>query len=122
MWMRCLRLSLLPVCAALAGDWSGFRGPNASGIADGALPVEFGPSTNVVWKTPMPPGNSSPVLTKDRIFITGYDGTNLLTLCLNRADGKVLWRRTLEPAWKEKRHKLNSPSSATPVTDGANVY
>jgi len=120
--MRCLLVLLIPACLAFAGEWSGFRGPNASGIAEGSVPVEFGPSTNVAWKTPMPLGNSSPVLTKDRIFITGYEGTNLLTLCLNRADGKVLWRRPLEPSWKEKRHKLNSPSSATPVTDGENVY
>jgi outer membrane protein assembly factor BamB len=109
-------------CAAFAGDWSGFRGPNASGIADSTVPPEFGPSTNVLWKTPMPLGSSSPVLTKDRVFVTGYEGSNLLTICLNRADGKVLWRRSLEPSWKEKRHKLNTPSSATPVTDGENVF
>ena len=53
---------------------------------------------NVVWKTALPAGNSSPVLTKDRIFITGYEPGGLLTMCLNRADGKVLWRRTLSPA------------------------
>jgi outer membrane protein assembly factor BamB len=123
MTLRCLIGSLTLAGAAFCGDWSGFRGPNASGIADSAaVPVEFGPSANVVWKTPMPLGSSSPVLTKDRIFLTGYDNGNLLTLCLNRADGKVLWRRSAEPSWKERRHKLNTPSSATPVTDGENVY
>ncbi len=120
--MRGLLLSMAFSCAAFAGEWTGFRGPNGSGIAEGTVPSEFGPSVNVAWKTAVPLGNSSPVLTKDRIFLTGYEGTNLLTMCLNRADGKVLWRRTLEPSWKEKRHKLNTPSSATPVTDGENVY
>src|SRR5436190_5594338 len=123
MRMRCLWCGLALGCILFAGEWSGFRGPNASGIADaGSVPVEFGPAVNVVWKTPMPLGNSSPVRSKDRIFLTGYEGANLLTLCLNRSDGKVLWRRSIEAARKEKRHKLNSPTSATPVTDGENVY
>jgi outer membrane protein assembly factor BamB len=121
--MRCLLGWTILGCVAFAGDWSGFRGANASGIADSdAPPVEFGPSRNVVWKTPMPPGNSSPVLSKDRIFLTGYEGADLLTLCLSRADGKLVWRRSLPAGRKEPRHKLNSPSSATPVTDGENVY
>src|SRR5690349_18363225 len=104
--------SLTLGCLAIAAEWAGFRGPNASGIADtAAVPQEFGPTTNVVWKTALPAGNSSPVLTKDRIFLTGYEPGGLLTMCLNRADGMVLWRRTLAPERTDKRHKLNSPSS-----------
>ena len=54
-------------------EWSQFRGPNGTGVAETTgLPVEFGPKTNVVWKTDLPPGHSSPVLTRDRIFITAY--------------------------------------------------
>ena len=35
-----------------AGDWSRFRGPNGSGVADTAeLPTEFDPGKNVVWKS-----------------------------------------------------------------------
>ena len=115
--------SLLLGCLAIAAEWSGFRGPNASGVADSAaVPAEFGPTVNVLWKTALPMGNSSPVLTKDRIFITGYEAGGLLTLCLNRADGRVLWRRSLPPTREDKRHKLNSPSSASPATDGENVF
>src|SRR5262245_56500100 len=123
MTMRCLLFSFLLAGVTWAGEWPGFRGTNASGIAGaGEPPVEFGAAQNVAWKTPVPLGNSSPVLTRDRIFLTGYDGANLVTLCLNRADGKVLWRRTIDAQRKERRHKLNSPASATPVTDGENVY
>lgn len=58
----------------LAEDWTQFRGPNGSGVsASTGLPTEFGPEKNVVWKTPLPPGHSSPVLTKDRIFVTAYE-------------------------------------------------
>src|SRR4029077_17126360 len=43
-------------------EWSRFRGPNGSGMVEtGALPTLFGPTQNVVWKTPLPPGYSSPI-------------------------------------------------------------
>jgi len=59
---------------ALASEWPQFRGPNASGVSDAAkLPAEFGPDRNVVWKTPMPPGNSSPAIAGDKIFLTAIE-------------------------------------------------
>ena len=36
---------------AQAEEWTRFRGPNGSGIANGGgYPAEFGPDKNVVWK------------------------------------------------------------------------
>ena len=59
---------------ALAEDWPMFRGPNGSGVsATTGIPIEFGPEQNVVWKTALPPGHSSPVLTRDRIFVTAFE-------------------------------------------------
>ena len=56
-----------------AEDWLQFRGPNGTGVSTSTgLPEEFGPKKNVVWKTALPPGHSSPVLTRDRIFVTAY--------------------------------------------------
>jgi len=86
------------------------------------LPVEFGPTKNVVWKTLLPPGHSSPVLTNDRIFLTGYGEKELLVLCLDRGTGKILWQRKLDRPRKEELHKANSPASPSPVTDGKQVY
>ena len=54
---------LAAVTACLAADWPQFRGPNAFGVSDTTgLPTEFGPAKNVVWRTALPPGHSSPVL------------------------------------------------------------
>jgi outer membrane protein assembly factor BamB len=104
-------------------DWPQFRGPNGAGIADEKpLPAEFSPTKNVVWKTAIPPGHSSPVLTAKNIFLTAADHDALVTLCLDRATGKILWRREAPRPRKEEFQPTNSPASPSPVTDGQNVY
>ncbi len=66
-------LAMFAATGALAEDWPQFRGPNGSGVSvSTGLPEVFGPEKNVVWKTPLPPGHSSPVLTRDRVFVTAY--------------------------------------------------
>jgi outer membrane protein assembly factor BamB len=104
-------------------DWAQFRGPNGSGVSNTTgLPVEFGPARNVVWKAPIPPGHSSPVLGRDRIFLTAFDGTKLLTICLDRKTGKQLWQREVPRNRQDRLLKPNNPASPSPVTDGQNVY
>ena len=108
---------------AQAAEWRQFRGPNGSGIAEtGNLPVEFGLDDKVVLKTPVPPGQSSPVLTSSRIFLTASEDGRLFTICLDRRTGKILWRREAPRPRRENFHKIHGPASPTPVTDGDNVY
>lgn len=125
--MKPLFLSLAVVLAchtAGAADWPQFRGPNASGIGDGQPPVEFGPSQNLLWKTPVGSGLSSPVISKGRVFLTDFDRATkqLSTLCIDQRTGKILWRQTVAPAEIEKVHQIGSPAAPTPVTDGERVY
>jgi outer membrane protein assembly factor BamB len=114
-----------------ADEWAQFRGPNGTGVsATTNLPVEFGPEKNVVWKTALPPGHSSPVLTRDRIFITAHTPTTskdkfsykLFVIALDRKTGKQLWQREIPRANKARLENVNGPASPSPVTDGANVY
>lgn len=110
-------------CFVLFADWPQFRGPNGAGVADDRpLPAEFSPTQNVAWKTAVPPGHSSPVLTANRIFLTAAEKDTLLTLCLDRPTGKILWRREAPRPRKEEFQPTNSPASPSPVTDGQNVY
>src|ERR1043166_6671595 len=121
--LECMFAVVLWMAGVIAGDWTQFRGPNGSGIAESTkLPVEFGPERNVVWRTSLPPGHSSPVLTANRIFLTGVDRDKLLTVCLDRANGKILWKREAPRPRKEGMQETNSPASPSPVTDGSNVY
>jgi outer membrane protein assembly factor BamB len=113
---------LFPVLAA-AAEWSSFRGPNGSGVAVATgIPSAFGPAKNVVWRTAVPPGSGSPVLTDDSVFLSGAENEQLITLKINRLTGRVEWRRAVPQSRAENRHKLNNPASPTPVTDGVNVY
>lgn len=106
-----------------AADWPQFRGPNGIGIAEERnLPVEFGRDKNVVWKTAVPPGHSSPVLAGSRIFLTAYEGPTLLTIGLDRTTGKILWRKEAPRPRTESFQKTNSPASPTPATDGKSVF
>jgi outer membrane protein assembly factor BamB len=100
-------------------DWSRFRGPNGAGVVETSnLPVEVGPSTNVVWKTALPPGHSSPILSDDRIFLTAFEDDELLTIALDRATGEILWQRQAPKTWSEPPDQRNSPASPSPATDG----
>lgn len=125
--MLARRLLLVPIllwCAAGYGEeWSRFRGPNGSGVSrDTGFPAEFGREKNLVWRTPVRPSKSSPVLTDRHIFLAAFHEGKLFTQCFDRKSGKLLWERTQERSRNEVANALNEPASITPVTDGENVY
>jgi outer membrane protein assembly factor BamB len=112
----------LPLLAA-AEDWNRFRGPNGSGVSPHkGFPVEFGPARNLVWRTPLRPGKSSPVLTEKYVFLTSYENEKLYTECFDRATGARLWERFVERKHHDLANALNHPAAISPVTDGENVY
>ena len=79
---------------ATGHEWTRFRGPNGSGISTAAnVPIEFGPQKNLLWRLPLPGGHSSPILVKDRIYLTAFRGDELVTLAIDRLKGQVLWER-----------------------------
>jgi outer membrane protein assembly factor BamB len=118
-----LLYSLLAL-GVFGADWPQLRGPDGSGLCAlcGKLPTEFGPQKNVLWKTELPPGKSSPVLVEDRIFLSAAEGEDLITICLSRTTGKVQWRRSVRAARHEAQNRLNHRAAPTPVTDGKSVF
>lgn len=120
---------LLAVGSSLgaAENWTRFRGPNGTGVSTATnLPVEFGPGKNVKWKTTLPNGHSSPVLTDTHIFLTAHsaekDAYKLFVIALDRKTGKPLWQHEIPRRQTGRRENVNGPASPSPVTDGANVY
>jgi len=67
-----LSISLLLTTPAKTDSWPQFRGPQGNGIANADnIPLEFGESENLAWKTPLPGrGWSSPVLADGKIWLT----------------------------------------------------
>src|SRR5262249_31831974 len=112
--------AIVLILALLAADWPRFRGSNGSGVADASeAPVEF---ANAVWKLPLPPGHSSPILSGTQVFLTALDGGKLYTYAIDRASGKIVWRRECPRSRTEPIDKRNSAASPSPVLDEANVY
>ncbi len=119
-----LPLCLVSVTCFAENSWPQFRGPNASGIAERQTPpVQFGPRTNEVYRVEIPSGASSPCIWENRIFLTGFEGGHLETLCLDRRDGKLLWKKSASADKIEAFHPTEgSPAASTPATDGERVY
>ena len=118
-----LALSLSCFAAEPVAQWPQFRGPGGLGIGEGAEPPTFfGTSSNVLWKTALPAGHSSPCLFGSSLFLTGFDGKKLETLCLDRITGAVRWRATAPAEKIEPAHRIANPAASTCVTDGERVF
>ena len=72
-----------------------FRGEGSRGIAGGSgFQTEWnGPDgKNIKWKIPNPkPGQSSPVIWGDKLFITGAGDGVLAIFCIDKNTGEILW-------------------------------
>ena len=128
------------------GSWPSFRGPEASGIAEGQnLPDRWNAKTgeNILWRTPIPGlAHSSPVIWGNQIFVTSAvssdpkatfrpglygDGDastdrsvhRWMIYAIDKRSGKMLWERVAyqgEPL--DKRHIKATYANPTPATDG----
>ena len=136
----------LSAAAPAVGSWPSFRGPNASGVADGQqLPDRWNGQTgeNILWRTPIPGlAHSSPIVWGDRVFVTSAissqpnasfkpglygDGDasddrsrhKWALYAIDTRTGKIVWERVAfegEPG--NKRHIKSTYASASPATDG----
>lgn len=122
-------------------DWRQFRGPGGLGVShERGLPLTWSAEKNVVWKTELPgPGASSPITVGERIFVTCYTGYGVNpqepgevaelkrhVLCVNRADGRILWNREVKAKMPEPPYRgsmqRHGYASSTPASDGERVY
>jgi outer membrane protein assembly factor BamB len=130
-------------------NWPSFRGPGASGIADGqgaVLEWDVESGRNIRWRTAIPGlANSSPIVWGNRVFVTtAVSGAGDETFrsglygdvdsvddesehlfkvyALDRASGEIVWEKTAAGAVPgAKRHLKSTQANSTPVTDGKHV-
>jgi len=143
--MRIASLLALLASTALAGsaEWTRFRGPGGTGVAQpAALPVQW-TDADYNWKVTLPwQGPSSPVVWGGRIFLTAGETVTQpaekpggpdkpeaapakigrqIVACIDAANGKILWQHAEEaPAFTQ--HKDNSYGAVTPALDARHVY
>ena len=113
--------------APLVGqDWPQFRGPHGNGVSElREVPTVWSSEENVRWKVPLHrPANGSPVVSKDRVFLTltqDEDGKQRSLCCFDRADGALLWTRTVTHGEAMPTHRTNPYGGSTPAADGERV-
>ncbi|MCW5967874.1 MAG: PQQ-binding-like beta-propeller repeat protein [Blastocatellales bacterium] len=130
-------------------NWPQFRGPRASGLAEGKpAPVKWNAETgeNLLWKTEIPGlAHASPIVWGDRVFVVTAVSSNpnpffrhglfgdvdsdkdqskhtWKLYCLDKKTGRILWERvSYEGVPRVKRHIKGTHANSTPVTDGRHV-
>jgi len=120
-WPAFCAMGLIPTLGH-AEEWSRFRGPNGSGIAEAShLPATID-AGNTVWRVDIGRGISSPVGWEGKLFLTSETNPGQRAIiCLDSRDGKELWR--YECAFTAYHmHNFNSFASSTPFVDAQRVY
>jgi outer membrane protein assembly factor BamB len=117
--------------ADIVKNWASFRGPNGAGISSHTnIPSHWDIKTGegILWKTKIPlPGNNSPVVWGDRIFLSGADPNNRQVFCFDTSSGELLWKGDvlgLTRSDEEPLEVMEETGFAAPtvVTDGRRVY
>ncbi len=82
--------------------WPQWRGPRRDGVCDetGLLPRWPDQGPKLLWQIQgLGRGYSCPIISQDRLFITGDFGDQLLIIALDM-DGKTIWRTPNGNSWK----------------------
>ncbi len=103
-------------------NWTRFRGPNGTGIADAIdFPSEFTES-DYCWIVDLPgKGVSSPVVCDKQVVVTHAGGDVLNVSAFDLDSGTPLWSTPIKCV-KQKMHAANSTASATPAADSSHYY
>lgn len=134
-------------------NWHQWRGPEANGVSRTAdPPLQWSEEKNIKWKVAIDGrGTSTPIIWHDKVFIltaidTGVKDSSIpdpedqpktnffnikrpntehafVVLCLNRDNGRELWRRVATTKIPhEGAHNDNDFAAASPTTDGKRLY
>lgn len=103
-----------------AGDWSQWRGSNRDGKAIGfEAPKTWPAELTQKWKVTVGRGDATPALVGNKLYVFARDDSGELTLCLDAATGKEIWRDKYEAqAATEPMGQHPGPRSSPTVADG----
>ena len=109
---------------AIADNWPQWRGTANDGISkEKNLPTRFSKTQNIAWRTPMPgQAGATPCVWGEKIFATSSEGDDLVVLCVNASDGKILWKQKVGTGNQDARAGEGNSASPSPSTDGEHVW
>jgi len=129
----------------VAANWPQFRGPQASGVGETAVPTTWNVENgeNIRWQTPTPGlAHASPIVWENKLYLATVvrqgakpelkiglygDGESYKEkeshqwrlLCFDKATGKILWDKLgHEAVPRLERHTKATHCNSTPATDG----
>src|SRR5262245_29969739 len=100
LWIRLAGLVVLLLAArgmVCAEDWLQWRGPNRDGIWNETNIMQSFPreGLKIVWRAPVGPGFSSPVVAQGRVYVTDSQVSRPKArervLCFDARTGKSMW-------------------------------
>ncbi len=111
---------LLGVGRVLAQDWPQWRGADRDGKVTGfTAPATWPKELTQKWKMTVGLGDATPALVGDKLYVFTRQGEDEVTLCLNAADGKELWRdKYAAQAATGAAARHPGPRSSPAVADG----
>lgn len=110
-------------------QWHRFRGPGGAGVsAYTNIPASWNGKTGegILWKSPVPlHGRNSPVVWKDRIFLTGADVNARQVYCYDAKSGQLLWKGDVPTTPEGAKLEIMEDTgyaACTAATDGKRIY
>ena len=103
-------------------DWLNFRGTLGNGQASVNSVSKLSITSPTSWKAKLPGrGLSSPILVKDKIYITASSGPKQETLhilCFSQDEGKLEWERKFRSTGRTICHEKTCVAAPTMTSDG----
>lgn len=125
------KAAAIPSLKELQANYPYFRGAEGRGVAyQNNVPTSWDgvAGTQVLWKVKTPKhGFSSPIIWKNKVFMTGADKSAREVYCYDLASGKLLWTAKAEqipgsPAQMPKVTEDTGFAAPTMATNGSAVF
>ncbi len=107
------------------GDWPQFRGPGRDLICSETGLLDHWPDDGppLLWMSEgLGTGNSTPSLSRDRIFGMSYRGPDEVVWALDAANGEEIWAARIADANRGIGEEARDGSGSTPTIDGDRLY
>ncbi|HEX8913594.1 MAG TPA: PQQ-binding-like beta-propeller repeat protein [Humisphaera sp.] len=114
---------LLTSAAAVAADWTEYRGPANDGhSADVGIAKGFAANPKIAWQAPVGEGLGTFAVAGNTAFLYTADGGKETLVAMDAATGKRKWATAIDGLISKSDDQGGNSPRCTPAVDGENVY